>query len=192
MSDVTEPKRRRPSPRTLVKLALAAVVVTAFVAVVSNLTGGSAKSSNALPVSSLVGKRVVSYSLVGLNGGTEEAPWASGHPAVLIFFASWCGPCHSEMPKVANYVSTHAQGNVVVMGIDATDVRSSAQAFIRRDHVTFPVAFDPNNAVTTGIFKFGQLPETVFVNASGIVKQVYFGAISTGQLSAGITALRRA
>ena len=173
-----------------VSLGIGTVIAVVLITIVSVLTGGKVKS--ATPPPALVGTTLSSLSEASLAGPSISAPWNSHHATVVIFFASWCGPCHSEMPKVANYVSTHAQGNVVVMGIDATDVRSSAQAFIRRDHVTFPVAFDPNNAVTTGIFKFGQLPETVFVNASGIVKQVYFGAISTGQLSAGITALRRA
>jgi peroxiredoxin len=137
-----------------------------------------------------VGNRVERYSLPGLNGGTEEAPWAKGHPAVLIFFASWCIPCQGEMPKVAAYISTHPSGNVVVMGIDSSDAQPLAQAFTRKDHVTFPVAFDASNAVTSGIFKFGQIPETVFVDGSGIVKQVYYGAIPVGQLSSGIDALR--
>ena len=140
------------------KYLLIVVVVLAVITVVSNLTGGSTKSSDIAPVSSLVGKKVANYTLVGLSGGTERAPWSNGHPAVLIFFASWCGPCHSEIPKLASYVSTHALGHVVVMGIDATDVRSSAQAFVRRVHVTFPVAFDSNNVVTAGVFKFGQPP----------------------------------
>lgn len=181
--------RPRISSWTLKKSALAAIGAAVIIVVTSALTGGSVKPGTALPASSLVGKKIAPFSLAGLSDGTVEAPWAGGHPGVLIFFASWCGPCHSEMPKVATYVSTHAHGNVVVVGIDATDVRASAQSFVRSDHVMFPVAFDPNNTVTTGVFGFGQLPETVFVNANGVVKQVYFGAIPTGQLSKGIAAL---
>ena len=170
-----------------VSLGIGAVVAVALI-----LTGGSVKSSNGLPTTALDGTKVASFSLSGLHGGTEKAPWATGHPGVLIFFASWCSPCKAEMPKVAKWVLSHREGNVIVMGIDAGDSRSSAQSFIKKDHVTFPVAFDPNDAVTAGIFKFGQLPETAFVNAKGVVQQVYFGAISTTKLSKGIGALHRA
>ena len=172
-----------------VSLGIGTVAAVALIVVMSILTGGSVKSNNGLPTSALVGKKVASYSLSGLVSGTDKAPWASGHPGVLIFFASWCAPCRGEMPKVAKWVSSHNEGNVIVMGIDAGDVRAAAQTFIRKDHVTFPVAFDPYDDVTAGIFKFGQLPETVFVNAHGVVKQVYFGAIPAGQLSKGIIAL---
>jgi thiol-disulfide isomerase/thioredoxin len=183
LSDATELRKRRLSVKTWVALSLMAVL-TVLVVIASNTKVGSSTSS-------LVGKRVESYSLPGLNGGTEDAPWANGHPAVLIFFASWCIPCQGEMPKVAAYISTHPPGKVVVMGIDSTNAQSSAQAFTRKNRVTFPVAFDANNAVTSGIFKFGQIPETVFVDGSGTVKQVYFGAIPVGQLSSGIGALRK-
>ena len=44
--------------------------------------------------------------------------------------------------------------------------------------------------MTTGIFKFATIPETAFVNAKGIVTQIYFGAIPKDVLVKGIAALR--
>ena len=44
--------------------------------------------------------------------------------------------------------------------------------------------------MTTGIFNFATLPETVFVNATGVVVAVYFGAIPKSCLASGIAALR--
>lgn len=184
LPDVATPKQRRLSPKTWISVGIVAAVLTGLIVVASNAKVGSPKSS-------LVGTRVASFSLPGLDSGTEKAPWAGGHPGVLIFFASWCIPCRGEMPKVAAYISTHPPRGVTVMGIDSNDAQSLAQTFTRNDHVTFPVAFDASNAVTAGIFKFGQIPETVFVDGSGIVKQVYYGAIPVRQLSSGIVALRQ-
>jgi thiol-disulfide isomerase/thioredoxin len=175
-----------------VSLGIGTVAAVALIVVMSILTGGSVKSPNGLPTSALVGTRVATFSLSGLNGGTERAPWASGHPSALIFFASWCSPCRGEIPKVAKYLSSHHDGNVVVMGIDAGDENSAAKAFTKKDHVKFPVAFDPHDDVTAGIFKFGQLPETVFLNAKGVVEYVRFGAISTAELAQRIATLKTA
>ena len=63
---------------------------------------------------------------------------------MLIFFASWCGPCQGEMPKVAAYIRAHNPGPIDVVGIDANDERPAAQKFVKKDGVTFPVAFDAN------------------------------------------------
>ena len=183
-----------------VSIAIGTAVAIAMIVVVSILTGGhvttdrntNTNTPNNQPSSALDGTTVKAFSLGGLKSGVVHAPWHSGHAAVLIFFASWCGPCKTEMPKVAAYLSSHSVGSVEVVGIDANDQRGAAQNFVKRSGVTFPVAFDPNSDVTGGIFQFATLPETVFVSVKGIVKQVYFGAIPTKQLVKGIAALRAA
>jgi thiol-disulfide isomerase/thioredoxin len=189
LSDTTSSRRRRPSRKSLsITLGISAAIVA--IVVVSIFTGGHVTNGNQ-PTNVLVGTSVRSFSLNGLQSGTVEAPWKSHHAAVLIFFASWCGPCQSEMPKVAAYLRHHNEGSIHVIGIDARDERGAAKSFVRRSGVTFPIASDPNAAVTSGIFNFSSVPETVFVTAKGIVHQVYFGAIPKNILVRGIASLRR-
>jgi thiol-disulfide isomerase/thioredoxin len=174
-----------------VSLGLGAAIAIALIVVVSVLTGGKVTNSSNAPKAALDGTRIAPFSASGLEGGSQRAPWSSGHPSVLVFFASWCAPCQGEMPKLAKYVNTHKQGSVEVLGIDAGDERGAALAFTKKDHVTFPVAFDPNDAITAGLFKFVALPETVFVNAKGVVKSVHVGAIPVAQFASGIKSLER-
>ena len=190
LSETTKPKRGHPSPMMFISLGIGTAAAVALIAVVSILTGGAAKPNNAQPAAALVGKSVRNFTIEGLNGAKVRAPWASGHAGVLIFFASYCGPCQGEMPKVAAYFRRHNETPIVVMGVDASDVLSAGRAFVSKDGVTFPVAFDPYNDVTSGIFQFGQIPETVFVTKRGVVAQVYYGAIPVRQLVSGIASLK--
>lgn len=172
---------------------VAVVLAVILIAVVSAFTGGnvtSGGSGKVLPTTKLVGEHVKSFTLAGLNGGEVHAPWTQGRASVLIFFASWCVPCQGEMPKVAAYIRAHSPGPVEVIGIDANDEHSAAQAFVKKDGVTFPVAFDANGTVTSGDFGFAELPESVFINKKGVVTNVHFGAIPTRALAAGIKALK--
>ncbi|HQT99268.1 MAG TPA: TlpA disulfide reductase family protein [Acidimicrobiales bacterium] len=175
----------------LISIGIGTTVAIVMILVVSWLTNThhANRPSGLLPPSALVGKHVRSFHVAGLNGGVVTAPWASGHPAVVIFFASWCGPCQHEMPKVAAYLNTHPLGRVRVFGIDVNDTTAAAKSFLAKAHVHFLVGEDPNFTITAGRFGFGQIPETVFVSARGIVQQVYFGAIPPRQLSAGIARL---
>jgi cytochrome c biogenesis protein CcmG/thiol:disulfide interchange protein DsbE len=164
-----------------------------LIAVVSALTGGKVTSGGkgGAATSDLVGRRLRNFTLDGLNGGTVHAPWADGHASVFIFFASWCPPCQGEIPKVAQYIRDHDPSPVDVLGIDANDPRTAAQAFVKKDGVTFPVAFDGAGTFTSEVFGFSDLPETVFINAKGVIKEVHLGAISERELSSGIKMLKR-
>jgi len=185
LSETAEVPKGRRSRKLLIIVSV--VAAAALITVVSILTGGQQTNSS---VNQLVGKHVKSFTLAGLNGGKVSAPWVTGHPTVLVFFASYCGPCKTEMPEIAKYIRTTNLTPVDVVAVDVTDVRSAAQVMVKKDGVTFPVAFDPNAAVTSGIFGFGFVPESVFVNANGIVTDVYFGAIPKKQLASGIKLLQ--
>ncbi|MGA2124247.1 MAG: TlpA disulfide reductase family protein [Acidimicrobiales bacterium] len=191
LSDTTEATPGH-SPKKKIALGVGIALAVALIAVVSVLTGGKVTNdkANVLTTSALVGRHMKSWSLDGLDGGTVEAPWSSGHSSVLVFFGSFCGPCKSEMPKLAAYLRTHHTGSVDVVAMDADDKRAPALAMIRKDDLTVPVAFDPNGAVTTNIFGFEAVPESVFLNAKGVVKGVYYGAIPKSVFVEGLKLLR--
>jgi hypothetical protein len=94
------------------------------------------------------------------------------------------------MPKIAKYIRTHTLSPVDVVAVDAVDKRTAARAMIKKDDVTFPVAFDPNGTVTTGLFGFQAVPESVFLSPSGVVKGVYYGAIPKNILIEGLKSLK--
>lgn len=191
MSDTTSPERRS-SHQSRLLIAIGSALAVVAIVVVSILTGGHVTNGpNGQPTSKLVGESVASFSLSGLQSGKVESPWNSHHASVLIFFASWCTPCKAEMPKVAKYLRHHNEGSIRVLGVDALDERGAAKSFVISSGVTFPIAFDPNGNVTTGVFNFRTVPETVFVNAKGVVTQVYFGAIPKNVLVSGIAELRK-
>ncbi len=176
--------------RRFVALVIGLASVVGLVAVLSVLAGSNAPTGSSPAQAELIGQHVKSFSLGGLNGGIIKAPWESGRASVLVFFASYCGPCQGEMPKIASYIRTHSPRPVAVLGVDAIDERSSAQSMVKRDDVTFPVVFDPNGAVTSSVFGFGEIPESVFVSSKGIVKKVYYGAIPEQELARGIAMLK--
>jgi thiol-disulfide isomerase/thioredoxin len=190
LSVTTDAPRAGPSKRNVLRLAAAAAVALAVIVVVSVLTGGTVTGSPCQASSALVGKRVTTFTAPGLSSGTVSAPWSRHHAGVVIFFASWCGPCQREMPGVSAYLRAHSLAPVDVVGVDAFDDRGAAQRFVAGAGVAFPVIFDPNSRVTSRDFGFQYVPETAFVDPSGVVKMVYYGAISTSCLMTDVAVLK--
>jgi peroxiredoxin len=147
----------------------------------SGTSGGTAAAPSA-------GGPVPSFSapnIAGVGPKTVDVRAAgSGRPAVLLFFGAWCTACHEELPPLAAAVrSQDAAGgplsHIEVLGVDSLDKTSSAQNFIRTAGVHFPVAYDPDDTITSGDFWFTGDPYTVFVEADGTIARIVRGAVLT-------------
>lgn len=184
------PQAGGSSRRALIVAAIIALLVV-IIGIVSLLVTHNGTSSNSLTSSTAqIGQPVPTFSLPNLMGpgtvGVPENGGGNGKAAVLVFFASWCGPCQKEMPSLAAAVNEGAAGKAAVIGIDGADQPAAAIAFVQKNDITFPVGADSLYSVTSGKFGFAGLPETVFVNAKGIVTEIHFGATTPALLRQGV------
>jgi peroxiredoxin len=173
----------------LVPLGIGVSVAVVLITVVSVLTGGKVVDTQGR--AALDGTTIKTFTLPGLEGGRVSAPWHEGHPAVVLFFASWCTICQAELPGLSRSLDRHQRGGVEVFGVDALDSTGPARTFVDHDHLTFPVGVDVAGDLTKDTFGFNGLPETVFVDAKGVVVGVRTGAISRAQLASGIASIER-
>jgi cytochrome c biogenesis protein CcmG/thiol:disulfide interchange protein DsbE len=112
-----------------------------------------------------------------------------GYPVVINFWASWCGPCRSEIPRFTAAAS-RLHGKVAFLGIDVQDVTSDARAFLPRFHVNY-VSVRDGSDTTYGDYGLTGVPETYFVDARGRVVRHVPGIVSQSQLDQGLSAIAR-
>jgi len=113
-----------------------------------------------------------------------------GKPVILNFWASWCGPCKSEMPDFETAFAAYGE-QVHFLMVNATggsDTMEAAQALLQEADYTFPVYYDldADAAAAYGITAF---PTTYFIDAEGYGVAYGMGALDAQSLQTGIDML---
>ena len=128
------------------------------------------------------------FSVVDAEGNKVHLTDFYGKPIVVNFWASWCGPCKSEMPDFEEAFQTYGD-DVNFLMVNMTDgVRETtevAKAYITSQGYTFPVYFDveQNAAMTYGVTS---IPSTYFIDKDGYAVAYAQGAINSEVLQTGL------
>ena len=120
--------------------------------------------------SSIAGRRPAPALPAALVSGTRVTLAAlRGHPAAVIFWASWCTDCHAEATAVEHFARS-AAGRGRVVGIDYSD-GGPWRAFLARYGWSFPVFADPDGTTLDAYGVSIGLPATVVLDSRGQIVQ---------------------
>ena len=128
------------------------------------------------------------FTVYDVNGNEVKLSDFIGKPIVLNFFASWCGPCKSEMPDFEAAYKEHGD-EVQFLMINLTDgyyeTVESASSFIEQSGYTFPVFYDTSSSAAVA-YSVVSIPTTYFIDAEGNIVAKATGALSAKSLAEGI------
>jgi cytochrome c biogenesis protein CcmG, thiol:disulfide interchange protein DsbE len=145
-------------------LLVAALVIGALAAVEVATQGGgggpTGRPAPALPSEVLTPPRATVASL-------------RGKPALINFWASWCGPCDKEAPELAR-LSRRLHGRATLVGVDWNDALSGARAFILKNGWSFPNLRDADGTVGNR-YGLSGLPNSFVLDSDGRIVQVLRG-----------------
>ena len=100
------------------------------------------------------------------------------------FWASWCGPCKSELPAF-NSLYEKYKDDVVFLMINLTDGQSdnesSIKQFVSDNGYSFPVYYDLEYDASN-TYGVRSIPETIFIHADGSLYDTRVGAMSENVL----------
>lgn len=187
--------------RTLVLLAAAFVLLLVLASLLYARLGGdsgrlmaesepagSTPAADAAPTPTPALAMAPDFTVYDAGGEPVRLSDFRGTPVVINFWASWCGPCQSEMPAF-DAAAAEYEGQVRFLMINLTDgsqeTQATAQAFLDEQGYAFPVYFDLDLEAASAYGVYG-IPVTYFVDAEGRAVAQARSAISAEVLEKGI------
>ena len=112
------------------------------------------------------------FTLPARGGGTLDLSKYKGQVVMINFWASWCGPCRQEMPLLQNIYDKYSKQGFTLLGVSIDDDSKTAEAFLKKTPVTFPVLFDTKSQVS-GLYQVQGMPTSVFIDRKGNVRLIH-------------------
>ena len=154
-------------------------VVGAIVAVLGGaLWFGSYKLKDEL-VGVDVGSAAPMFAGATLEGPVKSKSLADykGQVVLLNVWATWCGPCRTEMPSIeALHKALGPKGlRVVAVSIDDPGKAADIRKFLKDFNLTFEVLHDSTQAIQAAYQTTG-VPETFIIAADGTIRKKVIAA----------------
>ena len=114
-------------------------------------------------------------TLRGFSGNTKKISDYRGKPLIINVWASWCGPCRSEMGSLDRLARRYNGNQFNIIGISTDDDGSAAATFIRRSKNSFANYLD-SKLLLENMLGANTIPLTILVDAKGRVLAKVYGA----------------
>jgi cytochrome c biogenesis protein CcmG/thiol:disulfide interchange protein DsbE len=163
---------RAPLRTLLVWAAVAAAVAALVLFGLAGSRGRNGRPAPPLPSEHLSGRAITLAAL-------------RGHPALVTFWASWCGPCAQEALALERF-SGGLGHRATLVGVNWEDpALSEARSFVKRYRWTFPNLRDEQGTVGHG-YGVAFLPTTVVIDSQGTIRATLRGPQTEQTLSSAL------
>jgi thiol-disulfide isomerase/thioredoxin len=123
-----------------------------------------------------VGGRPPAFKLPAVVGGPTGGTWRLDEhlekkPVVVLFWATWCGPCRQELPFYQELYERYAKDGLEIVAVSMDDTSTITQAgpAARRLGVKFPVLSDLDTRVTGQLNPRRSAPFSIWIGRDGRV-----------------------
>lgn len=124
------------------------------------------------------GKKVVGdFTLRDLKGHKVSFRDFGDKVVLLSFWATWCGPCHTELPLLQEVWDRH-RGNgfeLISICVDPADTENEVRQMVRRYRYRFPVLMDQETEVSNRFNPTMDLPYSVLIDKAGRIAFIHQG-----------------
>jgi thiol-disulfide isomerase/thioredoxin len=82
------------------------------------------------------------FTLASRAGRDVSLAQYEGQVVMLNFWASWCGPCRQEMPRLESLYKKYNKMGFTLLGVNVEPDSNVANEWLKATPVSFPILYD--------------------------------------------------
>jgi len=129
------------------------------------------------PMPPKVGNVAWDFVLPNMQGEQVRLSDLRGKHVMLSFWATWCGPCRSEIPAMVKLYEEMDGQDFEILAINMREDSAKVQPFVQELNMDFPVLFDTNGKLAQAYYVRG-IPTSIFIDDEGVIQIVHVGTLS--------------
>jgi thiol-disulfide isomerase/thioredoxin len=122
---------------------------------------------------------VATAEMKGLDGGVFTLNDKVGKVMLVNLWATWCGPCRSEIPALVRMQERHGRQGFEVLGLNTDEEEAQLiNDFSAELRINYPIAYADTKmqANMLKISKFPGIPQSFLIDREGRLRGVFRGA----------------
>jgi cytochrome c biogenesis protein CcmG/thiol:disulfide interchange protein DsbE len=126
-------------------------------------------------------QKAPNFAIMTLNQNTMKAKfelYAQSKKVVIIFWATWCGPCEVELKRINEMILEKKIQPSDILAISIQENEITVRETIKKKNYQFDVAIDKDGSVTK-LYQVTATPTVVFIDENQIVHWMTSGMSPT-------------
>ena len=121
-----------------------------------------------------IGKPAPDFQVTGLNGEALSLAQYRGQVVLLDFWATWCGPCLVEMPKLKKTYQTYKDQKFQIIGISLDRSKEPLEAYIEKEGIAWDNYWDEDRSLRT-LYGVSAIPTAFLIDGEGVIRKASLG-----------------
>ena len=130
------------------------------------------------------GDNAPGFTATDIDGTPISLEGLRGKPVWLVFMATWCTGCRTEIPDIQGVVASRGDAVRVVV-IYVGENRNTVSDYSKRVGNDFPEVVDQDQQISAAYGIMG-VPTHYFIDAGGVVRQRHVGVLSPDAMTQAI------
>lgn len=128
------------------------------------------------------GKAAPDFTLTDITGKKHKLSDYRGKDVLIVFWATWCRPCHMEIPHLIELRKTASENDLAILAI-SNERPDLVKSFVARAEMNYTVLTDPGT-LPSPYNMVNAIPSSFFIDRQGKIKMGTSGLISLNDIKA--------